>query len=344
MTSDGDFAYCRLFQHEPVSKRRHQSTRGGSEAVSNLSDPAEMGYILAFGRDRHNCLTVAGVGVGCQGVTGRVPPPRKPVVHPALQALLTPFEATVLNDPSVLGVLYTGSLGRGIADRFSDLDIVAWVAGEAAADPDATLQRLLARLGPIRLVIPGDPRSVTGLVSQDWRRVDLDLRRRDELEPDPHYAGARIVKDFDGALARLVAASTPDDVGPTWEAARQEILVAIDSQIYLAAHNARGATWSAMEEVTYRLALLYELVARLRGRRSYGFRYVEGLLSPAEQRLLEAAWPSAPDREEVRRAARELWAWTRLVWEEAERSLGRPLEVTVDEAELLAAVDVLYDG
>jgi hypothetical protein len=31
------------------------------------------------------------------------------------------------------------------------------------------------------------------------------------------------------------------------------------------------------------------------------------------------------------------------VWTETERILGRSLEVTVDEAELLAAVDALYD-
>jgi hypothetical protein len=59
---------------------------------------------------------------------------------------------------------------------------------------------------------------------------------------------------------------------------------------------------------------------------------------------MRAAWPAAPDAAEVRRAARALWAWTRHVWAEAERGLGRPLGVTVDEAGLLAAVDALYEA
>src|SRR5262249_1938415 len=63
-----------------------------------------------------------------------------------------------------------------------------------------------------------------------------------------------------------------------------------------------------------------------------GFRYVEALLSPEEQVLLTAAWPASPTRDEVRRAARALWDWTRHVWREAERVLGRPLAIDLDEA------------
>jgi hypothetical protein len=86
----------------------------------------------------------------------------------------------------------------------------------------------------------------------------------------------------------------------------------------------------------------YAFLAQLRGRRSYGLRYVETLLAPEEEALLKAAWPAAPAREEVRRAARALWVWTRHVWAEAERVLEARLEITLDEAALLAAVDRIY--
>ena len=89
---------------------------------------------------------------------------------------------------------------------------------------------------------------------------------------------------------------------------------------------------------------LYEILARFRGRRSYGFRYVEHLLSPAEEQLMHAAWPIAPNRAEVRRAARALWMWTRYVWADAERNLGQPLDLQVDEAALLAAIAAQYDS
>jgi len=97
-----------------------------------------------------------------------------------------------------------------------------------------------------------------------------------------------------------------------------------------------------MGEASRQCGELYTLLARLRGRESFGFRYVDHLLLSPERAVLTQAWPTAPTREEVRRAARGLWAWTTHVWREAEIFLGRPLEVSVDETELLAAVEHIY--
>jgi hypothetical protein len=212
---------------------------------------------------------------------------------PTLQSLLARFEAAILADPSVLGVLYTGSLGRGTADRFSDLDLEVWLTDDAFADLSAKTHDLLAVLGPIALSNARAPGFTQANVGPDWRRVDLHLRRQDDTEPRHDFAGAWIVKDVTGALARLVAASVPEDVTPTWEEARTTIVRAISEQIYIAANNARGATWEAMGFPCATWPL-YGLVARLRGRRSYGFRYAEALLSPDERLLLQEAWPAAP--------------------------------------------------
>jgi hypothetical protein len=262
---------------------------------------------------------------------------------PSLRAVLERFEAAVLADPAVLGVLYTGSLGRGTADRYSDLDLEVWLADDAFADLPAKTRDLHAVLDTIELFDVRTPLFSQSNVGPDWRRVDLHVRRRDDTEPRHEFAGARIVKDFDGTLAGVVAASIPEDVSPTWEEARATIMGAVGDQIYIAVNNARGATWEAMSTVPHHAAQLYELLARLRGRRSYGFRYAELLLSPAELRLVQATWPVSPTRDEVRRAARALWNWTGYVWVEAERVLGRPLDVTFDEARMLAALDALYE-
>jgi predicted nucleotidyltransferase len=262
---------------------------------------------------------------------------------PSLRTVLKRFEAAIRSDRSVLGVLYTGSLGRGTADRFSDLDLEVWLADDAFADLPAKTHDLHAVLGTIELFEVRNPGFSQSNVGPDWRRVDLHLRRRDDLEPQHGFAGARIVKDFDGTLARLVAASVPEDVTPTWEEARATIMGAIGDQIYIAVNNARGANWEAMSTVPHHAEQLYELMARLRGRRSYGFRYAELLLSPAELRLVRATWPARPTRGEVRRAARALWTWTDYVWVETERILGRALELNFDEAGMLAAVDALYE-
>jgi predicted nucleotidyltransferase len=265
------------------------------------------------------------------------------MVRPASKAMLRQFETAVLADPEVLGVLFTGSLGRGTSDNFSDLDIYVWLTDEAHANVTAKTRELLSCLGEIKLLFPQELWYTKALVGPNWQRVDFAARRRDELDAWPVMMGARIVKEFDGVLASVVAAAEPEDAALTLAEVREEIVAEIDSQIYLAAHNARGASWSAAGEITYRLSAVYEILARLRGRRSYGFRFVEQLLTPEEKNLIAAAWPVEPTRDEVRRAGRALWTWTRYVWGESERVLGMSLDLTIDDAELLAAVDALYE-
>jgi hypothetical protein len=255
---------------------------------------------------------------------------------------LPAFEAAIRACPEVLGVLYTGSLGRGSFDRFSDLDIELWVPDPWLEDAPARLQWLMGWLGDVHFLYERGAGFATGFAGPDWRRVDLCLQRQADLQPGPEFAGARVVKDTDGVLAALVAASQPEAVTTTAEQARAMIEEAIDSQIYVALHNARGAVWSALGEVSYRATVLYGFLAELRGRRSYGLRYVTELLSPEEQAMLAAAWPAAATRDEVRRAARALWDWSRHVWSEAERALAGRLEIDIDEPGLLTAVDRIY--
>jgi hypothetical protein len=254
---------------------------------------------------------------------------------------LVAFEAEARKDAAVLGVLYTGSLARGDFDRFSDLDIKLWLADDWPPGQDR-LRELLGWLGEVQYICIHGEDGVTGGVGPHWRRTDLDLIRATELKPEPWLRTARVVKDTEGVLARLVAKSPPEAIQATLEQARELMETMIDSQIYLALHNARGAVWSAMGEVSGECSELYTLLARLRGRNSYGFRYVELLLSPEEQALMRAAWPVAPDQAEVRRAARALWDWARHVGVAAERELSASLDLEIDEAGLLAAVDRIY--
>jgi predicted nucleotidyltransferase len=262
--------------------------------------------------------------------------------QPQLNFDLTDFETAIHGDLSVLGLLYIGSLGRGTADRYSDLDIEVWVPDEDLEIAFDRLRALLETLGTVQFTIFRELSAMRGFVGPDWRRVELHLMCRDELQPSPKFAEARIVKDIDGVLERLIAESPRELVQPTWMQMRQMIEEAIDGQIYLALHNARGASWSAMGEVSYRLSELYTLLSRLRGYRSYGFRYVETELAPYERDLLAASWPTSAEQAEVRRAARALWEWTRHVWSEAEVVLGSTLEITIDESAFLAAVDRIY--
>jgi hypothetical protein len=87
---------------------------------------------------------------------------------------------------------------------------------------------------------------------------------------------------------------------------------------------------------------VYTLLCHLRGREAYAERVVERFLSPDELALLYAAWPAAPERAAIRRAARGLWAWTRYVWTQAEQTLGEELGIALDAAAFLEAIERPY--
>ena len=254
---------------------------------------------------------------------------------------LDEFERAIQADPEVLGMFYFGSLGRGAATRFSDLDIFVGLADDETISPHDKLLELLGLFGQIHwLEIEG----WKGFVGPEWTQVDIEFARRGELEPSHRYAGAAVIKDTDGMLAQMAAACTPEQIVETIESAADAIHGAISDQLFLARHNARGSVWSARGNISGWCVMTYELLGRLRGRRTYGFRYAEDLLTPEEQTLLSVAWPREPTREENRRAARALWAWTRHVWREAERVIGQPLGLVLDEDGMLAAIDRLYGG
>lgn len=201
------------------------------------------------------------------------------------------FEVAMRDDPEVRGVLYTGSLGSGAADRFSDLDIELWVTDTAYGRAQAKLRETLERLGAVHFLYYRGAAKATGFVGPAWQRVDLAALTHDALQPCAAYAQARVVKDTDDVLARAVALAPRAFVAGSWDQARAKIEECVDSQIYLALHNARGAVWSALGEISYQCADLYTLLARLRGRESFGFRYVEQLLLPPERALLTQVGP-----------------------------------------------------
>jgi hypothetical protein len=64
---------------------------------------------------------------------------------------LAAFEQRILADPDVLGMLYTGSLGRDEADRYSDLDIELSLRDAALATPER-IAHYLGWLGQVQFV------------------------------------------------------------------------------------------------------------------------------------------------------------------------------------------------
>src|SRR5215217_1443853 len=125
---------------------------------------------------------------------------------------LEQFERAIQADPEVLGMFYFGSLGRGAAGRFSDLDIFVWVADEVALTTPDKLVELLRLFGDIHVL---EVEGSKGFVGPEWTQVDIEFSHREHLEPHYRYAGASVIKDMDGALARMASESQPEQIVET---------------------------------------------------------------------------------------------------------------------------------
>jgi hypothetical protein len=139
---------------------------------------------------------------------------------------LDTFERTIQSDPEVLGVLYFGSLGRGTAGRFSDLDVFVWLPDDLAIPARDKLLQLLSLFGENHWLETGD-RHVTGFVGSEWTQVDIEFAQREHVVPSARYAGATVIKDADGVLATMAAACEPERLTETVESAADVIHGAI---------------------------------------------------------------------------------------------------------------------
>jgi hypothetical protein len=186
-------------------------------------------------------------------------------------------------------------------------------------------------------------RNGNGYAGPDWQSIDVELMgKNDFAETGPYYHRATVVKDTDGFLASVVAASPPPTPEVTRESAQKVIEEAIHILGHLTMHNLRGSAFYAMGQLHDQIVNLYGLLARLRGREPYDVRFVERFLSPDEVALLYAAWPSGPEREAIRRSARGVWEWTRYVWAEAEETFGESLGISLDMEAFLPALERPY--
>jgi hypothetical protein len=257
---------------------------------------------------------------------------------------LADFEQRILADPDVLGMVYTGSLGRGGGDRCSDLDISLWVRDEVFRRP-GLLEHYLGWLGEIHFLYSSQEEhglSSNCFVGPDWQQVELYIMDSQHPTPHPYWHAGRVVKDTDDRLAWLVAASGPPVATLTRDAARSVIAEAIYHAGFVTVQNVRGSHYHAMANLCELASSLGGLLANARGREGYDVRYTERFLHKDELALLYAAWPAAPERAEIRRATRGLWEWIQYVWAQCEYALGEELGISLDRAVFLEAIERPY--
>ncbi len=167
-------------------------------------------------------------------------------------ALLARIVDTVRADDRVRALWLGGSVGRGVADAGSDLDLLVTVIdAEAFADP-----AVWAVVDPvITIPIPGMP-GCFAFTSREGLRVDVVLEEVADVAGSPYTSRMRVL-DRDG-----LQPPPQDDDAPGPDVTRMQALVTEflrQSAIFPAAVVARGDWLLGQEAVHGYRTLLYEL-------------------------------------------------------------------------------------
>ena len=198
------------------------------------------------------------------------------------------------DDDRVLGLVLGGSLARGGADFYSDVDLYVIVRDEALDAVFAGRARAAEAIGPPLFRFAVDP--VPG-GSRDYIvtypgpvKLDLMYHRRSELEPDQKWENGLVLKDDSASLAAVVSRSAGSDPGYL----KPEVLAELDQRFwtwcwYVFGKIVRGELWEALDGVhTIRSHALLPLLDLAAERPHEGYRRLERKLDPVTAGSLAA--------------------------------------------------------
>jgi Streptomycin adenylyltransferase len=125
------------------------------------------------------------------------------------QRLISRIADAITPDPRLQALLLAGSHGRGTADQFSDIDLLAFVPGDDLTPFAADWRCVMEDITPIVFWNRwGNTRIVINAVTRDWARVDLVLRAMGDIV-GLSAAHTRILHDKIGIATALPAQPAP---------------------------------------------------------------------------------------------------------------------------------------
>lgn len=252
---------------------------------------------------------------------------------------LSSFEESIQKNEDIRGVMYTGSVGKGLDDKFSDLDIELVVNKRFLSNSKKNIKILLTTLGKIKLLYYLDDKNVKSLVN-DYQKVDFKLHTIGNLVPREKYSKIKIIKDTKNLLANLTNNSKKCKTEVNKEFIEREFKEAIITQIVAANRCGRGWKWSAMEWVNFRVERLFVDLMKIRGKLQFGFTNVENSLNKKEMKMLKDSYCKEPSNKEIERSLKSLWKFTIYVFRKYEKESNKKL-FHIDEKSFLKKVSSL---
>ena len=203
---------------------------------------------------------------------------------PEHRRLLERAVARFWDDDRVSSLVLGGSLARGDADFYSDVDLYVISRDEAFDAVFAERDLVAEAIGRplLRFAVDPIPGGSRDFIVTYPGPVKLDLMyyRESEVKPEPKWTATTVLKDGSGALAAVVsrsAVSGPDLPVPAVELEQRFWTLCW----YVYGKISRGELWEALDGVhAIRGKILLPLLDRTAGRPHEGYRRLERKLDP----------------------------------------------------------------
>jgi predicted nucleotidyltransferase len=200
---------------------------------------------------------------------------------PQHRVLLERVFARFRDDTRAVGLVLSGSLAKGGADFYSDVDLYVMVRDGAFEDVLAERTATAEALGSPLFGFAVDP--VAGgstdhiVLYEGPVKFDFMYLRESDLGPHPRWDGCVVLKDTDGRLGTVVARS--EALGPPRPSA--EVLWELNQKFWTLSWYAfgkieRGELWEALDGLhSIRSLALVPLLDWIAERRHEGYRRLE---------------------------------------------------------------------
>lgn len=218
---------------------------------------------------------------------------------PAQAGLIDAVAEALRGDPRIEAAWLSGSFGRGTADAFSDVDVLALVPEDQYQEVTQAYAADVSAIAQAVLINPLFGGAIVNVVTADWQRFDLSFVRHEQLD---RYDAAHLKPLFNRGGASPPRRPSPPPYAPPAdkvEAMTKEFLRVLG---LLAVVLGRGEQVLAISGIELQRRALIDLMIetnRVPPQDRGGALHLRRLLTPAQLDVLAALPPLKAERQAI---------------------------------------------